>query len=226
VIEEKEGVFIRNLFSQIHLFFQLEDKRGKVISSVNRKFDYEIDEKSQINRPAIYFGQELEKGHYKIKMALKDKIGGEIVTQEKIVEVKDRKSMSKVGMGVNNFFFVKRDALNRELNELEDIFIYEEEKLYPRMNVEFQPEEDLNIYFEVNSTDEMGIDLYFKVICGENELFKTYQMSSPIKSKITPFLISIPLSDFRSGEYIFQVTAIERGMRKYSIVRENFKVKY
>ena len=87
------------------------------------------------------------------------------------------------------------------------------------MNIEFRPEEDLNIYFEVNSTDEKVIDLYFKVIYGDNELFKTYQMSSPLKSKITPFLISIPLSDFPSGEYIFQVTAIGRGLRKYSIVR-------
>jgi len=114
VIEEKEGVFFRNLFNQIQLFFQLEDKRGKVISRINKKFDFEIDEKSLTNRPAIYFGQELEKGHYKIKIALKDKIGGEIVTQEKIVEVGDGESMSEAGKGANNFFFVKRDSLNRE----------------------------------------------------------------------------------------------------------------
>jgi hypothetical protein len=49
-------------------------------------------------------------------------------------------------------------------------------------------------------------------------------MSSPLKTETNSFLISIPLNDFPFGEYILQITAIERGKRKHHIARKDFKV--
>lgn len=213
-----------SLISNIHLFFRLEDEEGKLKKTINKKFDIKIDESHLSIRPAIYFGQELKKGKYRIKLALKDRIGEEITTLEEVIQIEKEGSKDERGKALGNVFFVKRDSLIQELNEIEELFTYEGEKLYPRMDDEFKPEENLSLYFEVNSEDEKGVDLYFKIITEDERVFKTYRMSPPLRRKITPLLISIPLKDFPYGRYVLQMIAIEQKMRTYSIARIDFSV--
>ena len=126
---------------------------------------------------------------------------------------------------LHHFQFVKKDVLTRELNEIRGVQVHEEGKIYPRLSAEFRSGEDLHFYFEMSSEDKKGLDLYFQIITEDSLLFRAYQMSSAAKGDRTPFLINIPLKDFSPGEYVLQITAIEREKRKHHILRKNFRLK-
>lgn len=222
VVAESE-IIKGSLIGQVRIYFRLENEEGKARDMLDKRFDFKVNESELDIRPAIYFGQELEKGKYRVRIALKDKIGEEVTTHEKIIEIEDTEGKRKKRGGLDNLFFVKEIALIKELNEIKELFVYKDEKIYPRLDNEFKPDENLSLYFEMNSKDEEGIDLYFQIMRNE-QLFKTYKMSSPLKTEINPFLINIPLNDFPFGEYILQITAIERGKRKHYIARKDFKV--
>lgn len=221
VTESEKGVVKSSLVSQMRLYFRLEDERGKIKAELEKKFDFKIDERELHIRPAIYFGEELEKGKYRMEVALKDRIGEEITSAEEVIEVED---MERLEGGIDNAIFVKKDGLTRELNEIRGLFVYEGEKLYPRIDHEFHPQENLHLYFVLNSKDENGVDLYFQITREDDQLFKTYRMSSPLERETNPFLVTIPLIDFPQGDYVFQITALERGSRKHHISRKNFQV--
>lgn len=213
------------LIAQMRILLESKDESTNRRESWDKKFDFDIRENQLFLRPAIYFGQELEGKKLRVRICLKDRISGEITAQEEVIHPEELKDVAQEKeVALNHFLFLKRDNLIKELNEIKGLFTYQGEKLYPRLDEEFKPEENLDFYFEVSGEDKKGIDFYLNIITAENQLFKTYQMSAPLKEKSNPFLISIPLRDYPPGQYILQITAVPRENRKYSISRKNFKV--
>lgn len=212
------------LLSRFRLLLELEDERGKVVKSETRLFELAVRPEEFHLPPAVYGGDLVEEGKYRVRVALKDEVGGKITSAEEKIEVclpgKDSRQdrLEKV-------FFVRNDGLVREFGKVPNLLHYEGSVLYPRLDPEFGTEETLDLYLEMTSENSRGVDFYLSVIRVENkQVCKSYEMSAPLRTGSTSFLMNIPLKDFFYGDYILQVIAVERGSTRYSLVRLPFKV--
>ncbi len=212
------------LASRFRLLLELEDEKGEVISKEVRPFNLEVRQNELHLRPAIYGGEMLREGKYRIRLALKDEVGGEVTTTEKQVDVRVPERGPKQNR-LEQICFVRKDFLVFEFGDIPRLMEYKGAALYPRLDSEFGPEETVDLFVEINSENPGRVDFYLSVIRVKDEhIFKSYEMSAFLEKGANPIMMSIPLKDFFYGDYILQVLAIERGSGQYSLVRLPFQV--
>jgi len=212
------------LSSRFRLLLQLENETGEVIKREVRPFNVEVRQNELHLRPAIYGGEMLREGKYRIRLSLKDEVGGEVTTVEKQVEVRVPERGRKQNR-LERVCFARKTFLAFEFGEIPKFMEYEGATLYPRLDSEFGAEETIDLFVEMNSDNPGRADFYLNVIRVKDErVFKSYEMSAPLDRGSNPIMMNIPLKDFFYGDYILQVLAIERRSGQYSLVRLPFQV--
>jgi|GEM_PF-2943821 len=212
------------LSSRFRLLLQVENEKGEVIKREVRPFNLEVRQNELHLRPAIYGGEMLGEGKYRVRLALKDEVGGEVTTVEKEVEVRVPERGPKQNR-LDRVCFVRKNFPVFELGDIPRFMEYEGALLYPRLDSEFGTEEAIDLFVEMSSDNPGRADFYLTVIrIKDEQVFKSYEMSAFLERGSNPIMMSVPLKDFFFGDYILQVLAIERENGQYSLVRLPFQV--
>jgi VWFA-related protein len=215
--------------AQIDLIGEIKDERGVTVQNVRDKLDIPLtaDRAAELtSRPMQYeTGFTLLPGQYAIKLLARDAVSGHIGTFQSAFTVPNLRRetttvrMSSVVLGSQRvargdaLFAVRQKIIADAANPL----VSNGTKLLPSVTRVFSASRDLFVRFDVYRMDEVAngpLLAFVSLYRGGTPIVDSAPVKVDVRSAVTPFRFTVPLSGLAPGTYDCQVSVFDLGQQK------------